>query len=310
MKEIRIGTRGSQLALWQARFVSQKLEMLGHKTTLCVIKTQGDQDQKTRIDEMGGKGVFVRQIEEALEKHQVDLGVHSLKDLPWQTPEGLELFAFLTRHDPRDQLIFSKDPGGLEGELTKEHIQNLPPGLVFGSGSLRRSMLLHHTHPGLRTLSIRGNIDTRLEKLKSNPELQGIFLARAGLERLELLPQGYPLDPSWFVPSPGQGILTVEGRSGDLELKAILGALDDPDSRRAASWEREIVGFLGADCRLPLGVYAFQKVPDHWKLWIFIASKDRTLRFQFDWDPEIPEAHFLATVQLTLKEARAQELLL
>ena len=245
---IRIGTRGSHLALRQAGAVAERLRALAPDRPVEVVpmKTSGDRLARVSLGELGGKGLFVKELEEALLDGRVDIAVHSLKDMPAELPEGLCLAAFPTREDPRDVLV----------SLTGGGIADLPRGATVGTSSLRRRVLLLAARPDLRIEALRGNVDTRLAKLSAGA-LDAVVVAAAGLARLGLAPaNGRPLAPEEFVPAVGQGILAVEVRSADRELRALLAGLDDPSTRAQAEAERAFLRQLGASCHTPVAAHA------------------------------------------------------
>jgi hydroxymethylbilane synthase len=241
---IRIGTRGSELALAQARSVATALA--GADTEIVPIRTEGDRLAEARLALVGGKGLFVREIEEALLRGEVDVAVHSLKDLPAALPPGLVLGAFLAREDPRDVLV-ARRPAALD---------SLPDGARVGTSSPRRRALLLSVRQDLAVGPIRGNVDTRLRKLASG-EWDAIVLAAAGLRRLGVTPESWVvLDPETFVPAVGQGILAVQARVDDHATRACLARLDDPATRACALAERAYLARLGASCNTPMAAHA------------------------------------------------------
>ena len=245
---IRIGTRGSPLALRQAGAVAERLRAVapGRRVEIVPMKTAGDRLAQVSLGEFGGKGLFVKELEEALADGRVDVAVHSLKDMPAELPEGLCLAAFPTRDDPRDVLV-SRAGGG---------IADLPPAATVGTSSLRRRVLLLSLRPDLTIEAIRGNVETRLAKLAAGG-LDAIVVAAAGLARLGLAPaNGRPLEPDEFVPAVGQGILAVESRSSDRDLRALLARVDDPATRCQAEAERAFLRHLGASCHTPVAAHA------------------------------------------------------
>jgi hydroxymethylbilane synthase len=244
---VRIGTRGSALALAQAGAVARGLRDRGIESELVPIRTEGDRLHDSRLADIGGKGLFVREIEKALLDGDVDVAVHSLKDLPAELPAGLVLAAFPAREDPRDVLV-TRDPC--------EGVPALPPGTVVGTGSLRRRALLLAARPDLVVEPVRGNVDTRLRKLEAG-QCAALVLAAAGLARLGLRPaHARALEPDEFVPAVGQGLLAVETRTNDSRLRDVLVSLDDADSRACGLAERAYLRRLGASCRTPLGGHA------------------------------------------------------
>ncbi len=245
---LRIGSRGSKLALWQARFIecliNSKFPEL--ETEKRIIKTTGDKELDSPLSVIGGKGVFVKEIEESLLKNDIDIAVHSLKDLPTVQPDGLKIGALSKRHDPRDCIVSN-------GKL---RLAQLNKGSRVGTGSLRRQAQILHHFPYLKIAPVRGNVDTRIRKLK-NGGFDAIVLALAGLERLNLtkeLAEIFSVD--FLIPAPGQGILAVECREKDDQLNEILSQVNDLDTSIAASAERSFLLRIGGDCNLPAGCYA------------------------------------------------------
>lgn len=244
MKALRIGTRGSPLALWQARTVAALLEAQGRASELCIIRTAGDRLQHAPLSELGGKGLFVKEIEDALLAATIDLAVHSAKDMSATLPAGLGVVAVLPREDSRDALVL---PHGRAA---------LPDGARIGTGSVRRSAQLCRRHPNARFLPIRGNVETRLRKVDEG-EYDALVLAVAGLKRL-----GYegrislhiPHDDC--IPAPGQGIVAIEARLGDEDVAAPLAAINHLPTAACFEAERAVVSALGGGCQLPLGAIA------------------------------------------------------
>jgi len=243
---IRLGTRGSALALVQAREVADRLTAGGVEVEIVTMRTEGDRRADARLAVIGGKGLFVREIEDALLRKEIDLAVHSLKDLPAEPPDGLTLGAYPPRADARDVLV-------ARGPVT---VATLPAGSVVGTSSPRRAAVLLSVRPDLDVQPIRGNVDTRLRKLESGG-FEAIVLAAAGLERLGLtVPHRELLDPDVFVPAVGQGILGLEARADDQTTLGHLAALDDPATRPCALAERACLARLGASCNTPVAAYA------------------------------------------------------
>ncbi len=245
---LTIGTRGSQLALWQAAFVKRQLEGLFPKLEihLRTIKTTGDTIQDRSLVGLG-KGVFTKEIENALLTGDIDLAVHSLKDLPTELPSGLCIAAILEREDPRDVLITA----------TGFPLEDLLGGAKIGTTSPRRKAQLLHMRPNLRVVDVRGNIDTRLRKLRET-DLDGIILAAAGIKRLlepEIITQYF--DTERMVPAVGQGALAVETREGDSTVKTLLAPLNDSETVAEVTAERTVLGSLSGGCQVPVGAYAW-----------------------------------------------------
>ena len=243
---VRLGTRGSRLALIQCEQVAAGLRAHGARAEIVVIRTSGDRLAQVALADFGGKALFVKEIEEALLAGQVDVGVHSLKDMPAVLPAGLTLAAFPAREDPADVLL-TRGPGGWDG---------LPRGARVGTSSLRRRALVLARRPDVRPEPIRGNVETRIEKLRAGA-CDATILAAAGLRRLGLDPSHSTLLPvDEFVPAVGQGILAVEAREADREVLELLGRLDDTRSRSEALAERAFLDGLGADCHTPVAGHA------------------------------------------------------
>ena len=243
---IRIGTRGSALALWQAEHVRARLRGVGHEATLQVIVTTGDRVQDRRLDTAGGKGAFLKEIEEAMLAGEVDLAVHSLKDVPVTLPAGLRLVAMLERADPRDALLTADGRG----------LRALRHGARVGTTSLRRRALLKAARPDLVFEDLRGNVDTRIRKLREGL-YDGVVLAMAGLDRLGRSAEvAEVLDPGAFLPAPGQGAIAVECREDDDEVAAIALRMHHPPTAQAVTAERSLLSALGGGCNVPLGAHA------------------------------------------------------
>ncbi|MCX8076925.1 MAG: hydroxymethylbilane synthase [Aquificaceae bacterium] len=242
---LRIGTRRSKLALWQANFVKEKLESRGHRVELVLITTTGDKILDAPLAKIGGKGLFVKEIEDALLKGTVDLAVHSLKDVPTQFPEGLTLGAITEREEPFDVLI-SKDG---------KTIEELPEGAIVGTSSLRRQVQIKRKRPGLRVEMLRGNVDTRLRKLQEGM-YDAIVLAYAGVKRLGLEDRVHQVLYQ-FIPAVGQGSLAIEIRHEDVRVREAINFLDHEESRLRAVAERAFLAEVHGGCQVPMGAYAW-----------------------------------------------------
>lgn len=246
MKPLRIGTRGSALALWQAKNVAESLlRVAGVEADLVIIKTSGDKFQQVSFSQIGAKGVFIKELEDALIEQRVDLAVHSMKDVPVELPEGLTIAAICKREDVRDALL----------STSGATLRDLPAGARVGTSSLRRKAQLLHARRDLQILELRGNVDTRIEKLKRG-DYDAIVLAKAGLDRLglsenvtEVLPTGICL------PAAGQGAIGIEARSGDEETLRALSALNDLETRWGVDAERAALAGLGGGCQVPIGAW-------------------------------------------------------
>jgi len=254
MLSFRLGTRGSPLALVQARTVAQRLrEHADVEAEIVVIKTSGDRLADVRLSEFGGKGLFVKEIEEALLAGEIDLAVHSSKDMPAALPEGLELCAALPREDPRDALVLPAPAGQASFDDTVHALGASP---VIGTSSVRRVAQLAVVMPHARFVPFRGNLDTRLHKLDSG-EVDAIILAAAGLNRLDRAARiSAFVPPEACLPAPGQGIVAVETRAGDRKVQQAVARIGDAAALDALRAERAVVFHLGGGCQMPIGAHA------------------------------------------------------
>lgn len=247
MRHLRIGTRGSLLAKWQAESVRKRLfTAAGVEGEIVVIKTSGDKNQQSPLTQFGGKGVFIKELEDALLEETIDVAVHSAKDIPTEIPSRVSFPAVCRRDDVRDCLV-----SGGGATLT-----NLRHGARVGTSSLRRQAQLRHQRPDLDLRELRGNVDTRLRKVESG-EYDAIVVAKAGLDRLGLSRRiSEVLSPDICMPAVGQGAIAVECRLADTEASDILGVLDDPESRTAIIAERALLSALQGGCQVPMGAWA------------------------------------------------------
>jgi hydroxymethylbilane synthase len=247
---LRIGSRGSPLALVQARAVRDRLaaahSLDADRLSIEVIRTSGDMIQDRPLAQVGGKGLFTKEIEEALLAGRIDLAVHSAKDVPTMLPPGLVLSAFMPREDARDVLI----------SATAKTLRDLPAGAVLGTASPRRQALVLRLRPDLKVASLRGNVETRLRKLEQG-EADATILALAGLKRLDLTSAiATILDVDDFLPAVGQGAITIETRADDRRTRELLAEIDDADTASALTAERAFLGVLDGSCRAPIAGYA------------------------------------------------------
>jgi hydroxymethylbilane synthase len=250
---LAIGTRGSALALWQARTVAALIEAAGKRAELVVIKTGGDRLQARPLSDTGDKRLFVKEIEDALLAREIDIAVHSAKDMPAALPDGLEIAAVLPREDPRDALVLHSGPPVADFGAALAQVGAAP---TIATGSIRRVAQLAATLPAATFAPIRGNVDTRLRKLDEGG-FDALVLASAGLRRLGLanrISASIPLDIC--VPAPGQGIVAIEIRSGDEAARAALQSAGDRAAAVSLLAERTVVIDLGGGCQLPLGAIA------------------------------------------------------
>jgi hydroxymethylbilane synthase len=252
---IRAGTRGSPLALLQTRTFLRLLAAVpdAGASREVIIATTGDAVQDRPLADIGGKGLFAKEIHEALLDSRIDCAVHSLKDLETDLPPGILLGCVLAREDARDVLILGKDCGQ---PTPADPLAALPHAAVIGTSSVRRQAQLLHARPDLRVVPIRGNVQTRLRKLRDG-ECQGTTLALAGLRRLGMdIPGAIILDPETMLPAATQGIVGITIRAGDTALRELFGQIEDPVSRAVATAERALLAALDGSCRTPIGAHA------------------------------------------------------
>ena len=282
MKPLVIATRRSRLALWQAEHIRQRLQALhrGLAVELLPLSTRGDELIDRRLDQAGGKGLFVKELEQAMSDGRADLAVHSIKDVPAQLPAGFALAAITAREDPRDVFL-------------SKHFRSLgqmPSGATVGTSSLRRSAQIAERHPRLEIRLLRGNVDTRLAKLDRG-EYDAIVLAAAGLERLGLAARATAhLELDEMLPAPGQGALGIECLGARDELAALLAPLADSSTTACVRAERAVSRALGGSCALPLAAYA--QCAQKLRLRALVASSDgkRVVRCDLEGEVREPEA--------------------
>ena len=242
---LRIGSRGSQLALWQANHIAGLLRGQGHSVEIEIIKTTGDRMQEVTFAQVGSKGMFTKEIEEALAEGRIDLAVHSLKDLPTDLPDPFALAATPVRVDPRDVFV----------SIRHANVAELPQAAKVGTSSQRRRAQLKAIRPDIDAVEFRGNVDTRLRKLAEG-QVEAILLAAAGLDRLGKTDWVRErLDPKYFCPAAGQGALGIEARKGDDATLAALAFLDHAGTRFAVTAERAALSALGGGCQVPIGIH-------------------------------------------------------
>ena len=262
---VKIGTRGSKLALWQANWVKSEIEAKYPETeaSLVVIKTKGDKILDVPLAKVGGKGLFVKEIEEALLDKRIDIAVHSMKDMPAELPDQLHIGAVPRRENPRDVLISNQNTP----------LSLLPKGSRIGTSSLRRSAQLLHTRPDIIIEPLRGNLDTRLKKLQ-NQDFDAIVLAAAGVQRLGIAHRITEfLDETVMLPAVGQGALCIECRKEDRNVNAIIDALNHEDTRTVVFGERAFLNELGGGCQVPIAAHG-RLVDNNFTLTGLVASVD------------------------------------
>lgn len=249
--KIRIGTRGSKLALWQAHFTQAKLAEIGVDSELLILKTRGDLIQHLGFDKMEGKGFFTKEIEEALLRGDIDLAVHSMKDLPTQAPEGLVITAVSYRENPADLLLIRPEA------VDAGKIFKLKENAIVGTSAARRKAQMLDFRPDVQMKDIRGNVPTRVEKLREG-QFDAIFLAAAGVNRLEMDLSDLEmvsLHPFEFVPAPAQGVLAWQTNRDDVAVRTILKKIHHSEVAAVTNVERRVLQLLDGGCQLPLGVH-------------------------------------------------------
>lgn len=296
MRSIRIGSRGSDLALWQANHVKQQLEALGAEVSITIIKTQGDQIQHLSFDKLEGKGFFTKEIEEALLSNSIDLAVHSHKDLETTSPQGLIIAAVSEREHPADVLLIH--PRAVD---TTQH-WSLKQGAVVGTSSPRRKSQVVAFRDDVTIQDLRGNVPTRLQKLIDG-EYDAILLAKAGLDRLNLDLSAVHvevLDPEEFIPAPAQGVLALQIREADNDLFEFMQALHHVDVQSCIVLERTVLNRLQGGCQLPLGVYC----PEEGRLLVSYAAawEDGSEWFQFEGPHDLEMVDVVLDALLTPEE--------
>ena len=293
---MKIGTRGSQLARWQAEWVRARLAERGVTTELVVIKTRGDAEVDRPLHELEGKGFFTKEIEDALLERRIDVAVHSLKDLPTALPPGLVLGVIPARHDAREALVSGTS------------ISGLPAGTRVGTSSLRRISQIRFLRPDLEVVPLRGNVPTRVRKAESRDGLDAALLALAGLERLDLGGKASPVDPLDIMPAPGQGALGIEVRSDDRATRHALQPLHDAASAAAVAAERTLLAELGGGCQAPVGAWVGKRETENGtRLYGRVTARDGAVQLtaSADIDPKRPEAAGEAVARLLEGEGAA-----
>ena len=251
MQHIRIGSRGSDLALWQANHVKRQLEELGCSVDITIITTQGDAIQHLSFDKLEGKGFFTKEIEQALLDNTIDLAVHSHKDLETNQPEGLKIACVSEREDPADLLLIAK------GSIDASKVWNLKENAIVGTSSARRKSQVLRFRDDVQIRDLRGNVPTRIQKLRDN-QYDAILLAKAGVDRLEIDLSEFDvfvMDPTEFVPAPAQGVLALQIRESDTTLFETLQKMNHPEVQKRIAVERKVLNLMQGGCQLPLGVY-------------------------------------------------------
>ena len=287
--KIVIGTRGSKLALWQAHFTKDQLEKLGIEVELKIIKTKGDKIQHLSFDKIEGKGFFTKELEDSLLSGDIDMAVHSMKDLPTTSPEGLVIAGVSYRENPADWLIIRK------GQADTTKVYQLKEGAKVGTSSARRKAQLLSIRSDIHLEDIRGNVPTRLRKLEEG-QFDAIVLAAAGLERLALDLSDFivvKLNPKEFVPAPAQGVLAFQTCAADKETRRIIQQLHHKEVSATTNVERKVLKLLEGGCQMPIGVYCEQDKMGNYHVW---AAKAAT------WDSPVKRIRYSSSTKYQLAE--------
>jgi len=293
---LKIGTRGSKLALWQAHFLQAQLKEIGIQSELNIIKTKGDRIQDLSFDKIEGKGFFTKEIEDSLLRGDVDLAVHSMKDLPTASPEGLVISGVSYRANPADWMLIRKE------EVIEGADLFLKGEAIVGTSSARRKAQLLNFRPDLKMADIRGNVPTRIRKLQDG-DFDAILLAAAGLERLEINLDDLKVvrfHPKEFVPAPAQGVLAFQTRKDDLPTRRIVKKLHHGDVVEKTNVERKILRLLDGGCQLPLGAYCEKDSDGNFHVWAAMAKS---------WDGDLTKVQLSSSTSHKLAERVVKGLL-
>ncbi|HSH40861.1 MAG TPA: hydroxymethylbilane synthase [Arenicellales bacterium] len=280
MSRLRIATRRSPLALWQARWVAHGLAQQhpGLETELVEMTTSGDRIQDRPLASAGGKGLFLKELEHGLLEGEADIAVHSMKDVTVSLPEGLEIPVLCPREDPRDAFVSNRYAS----------LEDMPAGAVVGTSSLRRQTQVKHRFPHLEVITLRGNVNTRLAKLDRG-EFDAILLAVAGLLRLEMPDRiRQRIDPSSLLPAVGQGVMGIECRTGDHQVRELIDCLNDAESETAIIAERRVNAALDGGCQVPIAAYADAPAPGRLRLRALVGTPDGRTMLTAE-DSDLPE---------------------
>lgn len=291
-----IGTRGSDLALWQANQLKSALEELGQLVELKIIKTKGDKIQNLGFDKMEGKGFFTKEIEDALLSKETDLAVHSLKDLSTDSPEGLIVCGLSEREDPTDLLIIHAR------SFDKERMLNLKENAILGTSSIRRKVQINSIIPGIEIRDLRGNVPTRIDKLRQG-HFDAIIIASAGVKRLALNLSEFQtvrFNPREFIPAPGQGVVAYQCREDDKELRNIVNSIHNRQVNETVRVERKVLKLIGGGCQIPLGVYCEKDKKENFH--VYAAYADNMLT-------QLKRVNISQSTTLNLAEKVVKELL-
>lgn len=283
------------MALWQANYTSSILAELGIKTELIIIKTKGDKIQHLSFDKIEGKGFFTREIEEALLRGDIDIAVHSMKDLPTTSPEGLVITAVSYRENPADWLVINQNA------VAPDELFQLKKGAIVGTSSARRKALLLDFRKDITLKDIRGNVPTRLQKLQ-NDDFDAIVLAGAGLSRLEMDLSGFfvfKFNPKEFVPAPAQGVLAFQTCTDDVATRRIFKKIHQSEVSAVTNVERKILKLLGGGCHMPMGAYCEKDSMGNYHVWAAKAEQ---------WDSPLKRTRLSSSTTFQLAEKIVEQL--
>lgn len=275
---IRIGTRGSRLALWQAEDLKNRLDKEGEQSELHIIKTRGDQIQHLSLSKMEGKGFFTKEIEDSLLNAEVDIAVHSMKDLPTEKIPGLVIAGVSEREDPADLLIIRKE------KYNPEFTLGLSAAALVGTSSVRRKVQIREFLPSCELRDIRGNVPTRLRKLNDGT-FDAIILAAAGVRRLEIDLGGFHVvrfNPIEFIPAPAQGVIAYQCREDDLVTRKLLGRINHEETARVTNVERKILKLVEGGCHVPLGAYCYRDNENNFHCTASYAQNENDEPFRYN----------------------------
>lgn len=294
-KKIRIGTRGSKLALWQANYTAKLLADIGVESEQIIIKTKGDKIQHLGFDKIEGKGFFTKEIEDALLRGDIDMAVHSMKDLPTSPPDGLLITAVSYRENPADWLVIDQKA------VAGNELFQLKKGAIVGTSSARRKALLLDFRKDITLKDIRGNVPTRLNKLR-NGDFDAIVLAAAGLSRLDMDLSEFlvfKFNPKEFVPAPAQGVLAFQTCTEDIATRKILKKLHQPEVSAVTNIERKILKLMGGGCHMPMGAYCEKDRMGNYHVWAAKAEQ---------WDLPLKRTQLSSSTTFQLAEKIVEKL--
>ncbi|WP_236978737.1 hydroxymethylbilane synthase [Membranihabitans maritimus] len=292
---IKIGTRGSKLAMWQAEHFQQLLNEINIESSIIVLKTKGDRIQNLSFDKIEGKGFFTKEIEDALLAEEIDVAVHSLKDLPTESPEGLVIAGLSSRANPADLLLIRED------SYDEQQPFKLKKGSIVGTSSQRRKSLVRYFRPDISLKDIRGNVPTRIQKLKDG-NFDAIVIAKAGVDRINARIEGLHsrvLNPKEFISAPGQGVIAFQTREGEIDIRKMLGRLSDKNLVDTVNVERKVLKLLEGGCHMPIGVYCEKDDLGNFHVWSCYGN---------NWKDDLNFVQYSSNTKFELAETIANKL--